>query len=94
MDEKYDFRALLVKFEDCLSDSDQRRLHFLVRDMIPKKVRSDPTLGGTLDLLESLFDQGKINAQDFGYLIHAFREIGCPAAVKRLKGLFRNKISI
>jgi hypothetical protein len=88
MDEQFDFRALLVKLQDCLSDNDRRRLHFLVGDMIPRQIRDDPTLGGTLHLLESLFDQGRINAKDFGYLIRAFREIGCHAAVQRLKGSF------
>jgi hypothetical protein len=86
MDEKYDSQALLAKLQESLSHNDRRRLQFLVKDLIPKKVHNDPTLGGTLSLLESLFDQGKISAQDFGHLIRAFREIGCDPAVKRLKG--------
>ena len=88
MDEQFDFRALLLKLQDCLSDNDRRRLHFLVGDMIPRQIRDDPTLGGTLNLLESLFDQGRITTQDYGYLMHAFREIGCHTAVQRLKRLF------
>ena len=93
MDEQFDFRALLLKLQDCLSVDDRRRLHFLMGDMIPRQIRDDPTLGGTLHLLESLFDRARIDAQDFDYLIHAFREIGCHAAVKRLKGLFCNRMS-
>jgi hypothetical protein len=88
MDQQFDFRALLVKLQDCLSDNDRRRLHFIVGDTIPRHLRDDPTLGGTLSLLESLFDQAKISEQDFDYLIHAFNEIHCYAAVKRLKGFF------
>jgi hypothetical protein len=87
MDEQFDFRALLLKLQDCLSDNDRRRLHFLVGDIIPRHLRDDPTLGGTLSLLESLFDRAKISEQDFDYLIHAFNEIHCYEAVKRLKGL-------
>ena len=86
MDEKYDSQAFLAKLEASLPESDRRRLQFLTNNLIPKQVYADPTLDATLALLESLFDQGKINAQDFGYLIRAFREIGCNAAAKRLKG--------
>ncbi len=87
MDQRFDFRALLVKLQDCLSDNDRRRLHFIVGDTIPRYLRDDPTLGGTLSLLESLFDRAIISEQDFDYLIHAFNEIQCYEAVKRLKGL-------
>ncbi|CAF0797992.1 unnamed protein product [Rotaria sordida] len=85
MDEQFDFRALLLKLQDCLSDNDRRRLHFIVGDTIPRRLRDNPTLGGTLDLLESLFDQAKISEQDFDYLIHTFNEIHCYQAVQRLK---------
>ncbi len=93
MDEQFDFRALLLKLQDCLSENDRLRLHFLVGDMIPRQIRDDPTLGGTLHLLESLFDRGRIDSQDFTYLIDAFREIKCYAAVQRLKGSSFNTIS-
>ncbi|CAF1599412.1 unnamed protein product [Adineta ricciae] len=85
MDQQFDFRALLVKLQDCLSDNDRRRLHFIVGDTIPRQLRDDPSLGGTLNLLETLFDQAKINEQDFNYLIQVFQEIQCHEAVKRLK---------
>jgi hypothetical protein len=87
MDEQFDFRALLIKLQDCLSDNDRRRLHFIVGDTIPRHLRDDPTLGGTLNLLESLFDRAKISEQDFNYLIHAFNEIHCYEGVKRLQGI-------
>lgn len=87
MDEQFDFRAFLVKLQDGLSENDRRRLHFIVGDTIPRHLRDDPTLGGTLSLLESLFDRAKISEQDFDYLIQAFQEIHCYEAVKRLKGL-------
>ncbi|CAF5017945.1 unnamed protein product, partial [Rotaria sp. Silwood1] len=68
-----------------LSDNDRRRLHFIVGDTIPRHLRDDPTLGGTLSLLESLFDQAKISEQDFDYLIRAFNEKHCYEGVKRLQ---------
>ena len=94
MDEQFDFRALLLRLQDCLSDNDRRRLHFIVGDTIPRHLRDNPTLDGTLSLLESLFDQSKISEQDFDYLIRAFHQIHCYKAVKRLKGLFLPFISI
>ncbi|CAF0748909.1 unnamed protein product [Rotaria sordida] len=47
-------------------------------------LRDDPTLGGILNLLESLFDQAKINEQDFDYLIHAFNEIHCYEGIEAI----------
>ncbi|CAF4626410.1 unnamed protein product [Rotaria sp. Silwood1] len=85
MNEQFDFRALLIKLQDSLSDDDRRRLHFLVGDVIPRQIRDDPSLSGTLNLLESLFDQQRINEQDFDYLIYAFGGLRCYDAVKRLK---------
>jgi hypothetical protein len=85
MDAQIDFRSLLLKLQDRLSKSDRRRLHFLLGDVIPRQLRKDPSIGGTLELLEMLFDQAKINDQDFGYLIQAFREIDCCDIVKRLE---------
>jgi len=87
MDQQFDFRALLIKLQDCLSDNDRRRLHFIVGDTIPRYLRDDPTLGGTLSLLESLFDRAIISEQDFDYLIQAFNEIHCYQGVKRLQGI-------
>lgn len=86
MDEQFDFRAFLVKLQDGLSENDRRRLHFIVGDTIPRHLRDDPTLGGTLSLLESLFDRAKISEQDFDYLIQIFQEIHCWDGVKRLQG--------
>ena len=85
MDNHY-LRGILVKLQDRLSDNDRKRLHFYLGNDIPRRIRDDPTLGGTLCLLESLFDQDKISEQDFTYLINAFDEIQCYDAVKLLRG--------
>ncbi|CAF4720421.1 unnamed protein product [Rotaria socialis] len=84
MDEKFDFRTLLLKLQDYFSDDDRRRLHFILGDTMPRHLRDDPTLSGTLSLLESLFDQATISEQDLNYLIHALNEINCHKALKRL----------
>lgn len=81
-------RAILLKLQDRLSDDDRKRLHFFVGNDVPRSIRDNPTLGGTLSLLESLFDQDKINEDDLTFLINAFDEIQCTDAVKLLKGYF------
>ncbi|CAF1316463.1 unnamed protein product [Adineta ricciae] len=79
------FRGLLLKLQDSLTDTDRCRLHFLFGNVIPRRLRDDPSIGGTLNLLESLFDRGLINDQDFDYLIQAFRQIQRHDIVQRLE---------
>lgn len=79
-------RAILVKLQDRLSDDDRKRLHFYLGDDIPRRIRDDPTLFGTLSLMQSLIDQNKINETDFTYLINAFQVIGCYDLAKILRG--------
>jgi len=79
-------RAIILKLQDRLSDNDRKRLHFFLGNDVPRRIRDDPTLGGTLSLMESLFDQDKINEVDFTFLINAFDEIQCTDAVKLLRG--------
>jgi hypothetical protein len=80
-------RAIILKLQDRLSNDDRQRLHFFLGDDVPRRIRDDPTLGGTLGLMESLFDQDKINERDFTFLINAFDEIQCIDAVKLLRGI-------
>ncbi|UJR16795.1 hypothetical protein I4U23_003694 [Adineta vaga] len=80
-----EFRGILLKLQDRLSDNDRKRLHFFFGNDVPRRIRDDPTLGGTLSLLESLFDQDKINEQDFSVLVNALEEICCSDAAKLLK---------
>lgn len=88
MDRQFDFRALLLKIQDRLSNDDRHRLHFLVGDIIPRMQRENVTLAGTLNLLESLFDRAVINEDYLDFLIRIFTEIQCFDAVKRLQGQF------
>ncbi|CAF3112410.1 unnamed protein product [Rotaria socialis] len=77
-------RGIILKLQDCLSDNDRQRLHFFLGDDVPRPIRDDPTLNGTLRLMESLFDQDKINERDVTFLIKAFHAIQCIDAVKIL----------
>jgi hypothetical protein len=81
-------RAIILKLQDRLSDDDRRRLHFVFRNDVPRGFRDDSSVDGTLCLMESLFDQDKINEQDFTFLINIFDEIQCLDAVKLLRGNF------
>jgi len=81
-------RSIILNLQNRLSDDDRKRLHFFLGNDVPRRIRDDPSLGGTLRLMESLFDQDKINEQDFTFLINAFEEIQCIDAVKLLKGNF------
>jgi hypothetical protein len=79
-------RAILLNLQDRLSDNDRKRLHFFLGNDVPRRIRDDPSLSGTLCLMESLFDQDKINDEDFTFLINAFDEIQCLDAVNLLRG--------
>ena len=79
-------REVLVKVQDCLSNDDRQRLHFFLGENVPRRIRDDTSLSGTLSLIESLFEQDKINEQDCTFLINAFRVIQCHDAVQLLKG--------
>ncbi|CAF2052185.1 unnamed protein product [Rotaria magnacalcarata] len=79
-------RAILLKLQDRLTDDDRKRLHFFFGNDVPRRIRDDPSLGGTLSLMEFLFDQDKINEEDFTFLINAFEAIQCVDAAKLLRG--------
>ena len=58
-------RAIILKLQDRLSNDDRKRLHFYLGNDVPRRIRDDPTLSGTLSLMDSLFDQDKVNEKDF-----------------------------
>ena len=66
------FHGLLVKLQDELSNSDRHRLHCLFGSIIPGRLRDDPSISGTLNLLELLFDHGLIDDHHFDSLIQAY----------------------
>jgi hypothetical protein len=92
--DNHHLRAIILKLQDRLTDNDRRRLHFFLGNDVSRRIRDDPSLSGTLCLMESLFDQDKINEQDFTFLINAFDEIQCLDAVKLLRGNYSYRISV
>ncbi|CAF3628807.1 unnamed protein product [Rotaria socialis] len=84
-------RAILLKLQDRLTDDDRKRLHFFFGNDVPRRIRDDPSLGGTLSLMESLFDQDKINEEDFTFLINAFEAIQCIDTAKLLREHMRQR---
>ncbi|CAF3852816.1 unnamed protein product [Rotaria sp. Silwood1] len=85
MSGEFDFRALLLKIQDLLSDNDRHRFLFLLGEDVPRYLRDDSSLSGTLRVLESLFEKAIISDQDCAYLIKAFKKIHCNDAAKRLQ---------
>jgi len=83
-----EFRTLLIKLFNQLSDSDRQALHFSVGNQIPRNYRDNCTPNGSLHLLDSLFDQNLITEQNFDYLINIFEQINCHNASAQLKGLY------
>jgi hypothetical protein len=79
-------RAVLLKIQDRLSEFDRQRLHFCLGCHIPRRIQDDSSPSGTLMLVESLFDQNKINERDLTLLINAFDSIQCYHASNLLKG--------
>ncbi|CAF3752013.1 unnamed protein product [Rotaria sordida] len=85
-DSEFDFREILIKILDGLSETDCKKLKFLLGKDITRQIQDDPSIDGTLNLFQRLFDQQKISDQNFTYLIKAFEAVQCPAAAQRLRG--------
>ena len=79
-------RSILLNLNSRLSDNDRERLHFYLHNDAPRPLIDDSSLSGTLKLMQSLFDQDKINENDFTFLIKALKQIQCFDAVKLLQG--------
>lgn len=84
--DNHHLRSILLNLHYRLSDNDRERLHFYLKNDVPRPVGDDSTLSGTLKLMQSLFDQEKISEKDFTLLIDAFKQIQCFDAVQLLKG--------
>jgi hypothetical protein len=67
---------------------DSHHLRAILLKLQDRLSDDDLSLGDTLCLLESLFDQNKINERDFTFLINTVDEIQCLDAVKLLTSNF------
>ena len=83
-DPKLHFRAVLLEILDRLTANDRKKLAFLLSDNIERQISDDPTIGGTLNVFQQLFDRDKISEENFSYLIEAFKAIKCQQAAKSL----------
>lgn len=88
MSNRRHLRGILLSLQDRLSDNDRERLHFYLRDDVPRTIGDDTTLTGNLRLLEKLFDQDKINDENFNLLIDALTQIRCSDAATTLQSSF------
>ena len=92
MDNQY-LRTTILKLLYHLSDNDRQGLHFILASHVPRRIRDDQSISGTLHLMESLFDQDKISEQNITILIQAFGAIQCVEGLKILKGTFHLSLS-
>ena len=83
-DPKLHFRVVLLDILDRLTANERKKLSFLLSDDIERQISDDPTIGGTLNVFQQLFDRGKISEENFSYLIEAFQAIKCQQAAKSL----------
>ncbi|CAF0896251.1 unnamed protein product [Adineta steineri] len=89
------FRTVLLNILDRLSVNERKKLSFLLADDIERTIQDDPTIGGTLNIFQQLFDRDKISNENFSYLIEAFQAIKCYKAATSLtkfqKDLLKNQ---
>ncbi|CAF4196584.1 unnamed protein product [Rotaria sordida] len=89
-----EFRSLLIKLFNQLTNNDRQALHFAVGNKVPRKDRDNCTPSGSLNLLDSLFDRNLITEQNFDYLINIFEQINCNDASEQLKEYKLHSIKI
>jgi len=77
-----ELRKFLLVLLDDLSDTDRCRLHFVLGNDIPRRLRELSNIKSTIQVFEHLIDTGKI----FTSLIDALSTLGKPDWSKRLKG--------
>jgi len=77
-----ELRKFLLSLLDDLSDLDRCRLHFVLGNDVPRRLRELSNIKGTIKIFEHLIDTGKI----FTSLIDALSALGKSDWSKRLKG--------
>jgi hypothetical protein len=86
MNEQFEFRIVLIKIQDSLSDEDRAKLNFLFGEEIPRRLQDNSSLENALQVLQTLFDHLKITPNNYDYLVRALHEIGRQDCAERLRG--------
>lgn len=86
MNQEFNCRVELANLQFLLTEDERRLLHFVIGNVGSRVDRDNITLGGTLKIIESLFEEGKITETNLDFLIKAFDGINCQHAVRRLHG--------
>ena len=88
----FEFRAVLLRIQDSLSDAERRQLHFLFTEDIPRRLQLDGSVETALDVLQALFDREKISPKNFEYLLNGLKAIQRHDCAQRLKGENRSPL--
>jgi len=86
MNEEAEFRIVLLKIQNRLTDSDRKQLHFVFGEDIPRRLQENGSLETALDALQILFDRLKISRNNYDYLVHALEAIERHDCAQRLRG--------
>ncbi len=84
MNDDFEFRAVLIKIQNSLTDIDRKQLHFTFGEDIPRRLQSDGSLDTALEVLSALFDRLKISKDNYDYLVHGLRAIERHDCAERL----------
>ncbi|UJR33255.1 hypothetical protein I4U23_020710 [Adineta vaga] len=85
MDRQFDCRKLLINLQSEISSEERTLLHFVIGTIVSRDDRDDITLHGTLNIIETLFQQENITENNLDFLIKAFDAINCHSAVRQLR---------
>ena len=86
MSEEFEFRIVLLKLQDSLSDADRVQLHFVFGEDIPRRLQANGSLETALEVLQTLFDRLKISPKNFDYLTQGLTAIQRHDCAQKLQG--------
>lgn len=92
IDADFQFRTVLLKIEDSLSNDDRMQLHFLFGKDIPRTLRETGSLEESIRVLQTLFERAKISAENVEYLRRGLEAIQRFDCVEKLQGKDRERI--
>ena len=93
MNEDFEFRAVLLKIQDSLTDQDRVQLHFVFGEDIPRRLQANGSLVTALEVLQTLFDRLKISRNNYDYLIRGLTAIERHDCARKLEGNIFEKVA-